>query len=362
MNDINQLLFGLLRSAFRGEPFTAVPSEKEWVRLYKMVRQQSLTGVVYQVVNQLETAQKPPVDLLMRWMGVSQTIRGLNQMLCQEAARLTKEFSQKGYRTAILKGQANARLYPDPQTRQPGDIDLWVEGGRKSVMALVGATNTLSNHHVRLQPAERGITVEIHFRPSSGNNNPITNRRLQKYLEQEIRNTTLVDEGFYVPSGKFALLMQLSHIQKHFLSDGVGLRQICDYYWLLNHATAEERVEVTALLHRFGLHHTAGALMWVLVEILHMDRKQVICPMDSYRGEWMLSEVMSGGNFGHYAERLKTDSDLTFFLRKVKHQMKMMSFAPGETIWLEVHYVKGLFKRIPERIRHGRLSLRDFPE
>ena len=33
------------------------------------------------------------------------------------------------YQTAILKGQANARLYPDKHARQPGDVDIWVEGG-----------------------------------------------------------------------------------------------------------------------------------------------------------------------------------------------------------------------------------------
>ena len=36
--------------------------------------------------------------------------------------------------TFTLKGQANARLYPDKLSRQPGDIDLWVEGGYKSVV------------------------------------------------------------------------------------------------------------------------------------------------------------------------------------------------------------------------------------
>jgi hypothetical protein len=30
-----------------------------------------------------------------------------------------------------------------------------------------------------------------------------------------------VDEGFYVPSVRFALVMQLAHIQRHFLAGGI---------------------------------------------------------------------------------------------------------------------------------------------
>ena len=46
-------------------------------------------------------------------------------------------FEDEGHRTAILKGQANARLYPQPWSRQPGDIDIWVDGGKDKVMETV---------------------------------------------------------------------------------------------------------------------------------------------------------------------------------------------------------------------------------
>ena len=290
----------------------------DWRRLYQTAVRQSLVGVCYQGVCLLPEDKKPPMEIAMQWAGGAETIRGLNELLDSEAARLTRLFAGQGRQTAILKGQANARLYPDKYARQPGDIDIWVSGGRESVVALlmelglmtelastsVGGKPTASYHHVHLPPTEDHVIVEVHFRPSSGNSNPFTNRRLQRWLEREIASSCQpVAEGFNVPSARFALLMQLAHVQHHFLSVGIGLRQICDYYWLLKNASEEDRREVASHLGSFGLSHAASALMWVLGEVLHLDEGLMLCEKDGYRGAWMLREIMSGGNFGRYAER-----------------------------------------------------------
>ena len=120
-----------------GEGFEATPTETEWTALYQTARKQSLTGVVYTAVARLDKAQQPPMALAMQWLSEAETISGLNQLLNREAARLTRLFADEGRQTAILKGQANARLYPDKLSRQPGDIDIWVEGGKDSVIALL---------------------------------------------------------------------------------------------------------------------------------------------------------------------------------------------------------------------------------
>ena len=194
---LDQYLFGLLRMAVCGVPFAGMPTAEEWAALYLAARQQSVIGVVYAAVEKLPKEQQPPVQLTMQWMSEAEAVRGLNQLQYQEAARLTKLFGDMGRRTVILKGQANALLYPNKYWRQPGDIDIWVEGGRDSVMALLekagidmGSKAKASYHHVHLPPNENGVTVEVHYWPSSGNMNPITNWRLQKWLVQELDQTT----------------------------------------------------------------------------------------------------------------------------------------------------------------------------
>ena len=370
-----QLFLALLRTAMTGEPFEPVLSAQEWSELFKIAGQQSVMGVCYTAFSHLSKDQMPPMELLVKWMAEAETVRGLNELLNQEAARLTQLFSEQGRKTAILKGQANARLYPDRLSRQVGDIDIWVEGGKKGVVALLmelglvtelGSTSvegkpTASYHHVHLPPTKDHIVVEVHFRPSSGNFNPFTNRRLQRWLEQEIASSCQpVDEGFNVPSVRFALMMQLSHVQRHFLVGGIGLRHVCDYYWLLKNSTEEDRREVASHLSSFGLRFTASALMWVLHEVLHLDEDLMLCPPDSYRGEWMLREIMAGGNFGHHAEREKHGTLRRVMEGRLRH-LKLMRFDFWEGFWVEVNFCKAVITTLPTRIRYRTLSLRDIP-
>ena len=352
----DEQFYKLLRLSLRlTQEFPVDVSAETWRRLYQTAVRQSLVGICYQGVCLLPEGSKPPVEIAMQWASEAESIRGLNEQLYQEAARLTRKFAEKGLRTAILKGQANARLYPDKYARQPGDIDIWAEGGRESVLALLPNHEKPSYHHVHLPANENGVVVEVHFRPSSGNFNPITNRRLQRWLKREILSASMVEEGFCVPSVRFALVMQLAHVQRHFLASGLGLRHVCDYYWLLQNSTAEDLRVVAGLLKEFGLHHAAGALMWVIGKVLHLDSSLMLCEADSYRGEWMLREIMVGGNFGWYAKK-----NLNFLQSRMEfltRGLRMMRFNFREMIWRNLRLWSYLILTIPKRIYRGHWSL-----
>ena len=363
MKERDEQLFQLLRLSLGvSQDFPVALSDKAWKELYRLAGHQSVIAVCHAGVRQLQ----PPFELALRWAFDAETTCGLNKLLNGEAARLTRLFAEAGRRTAILKGQANARLYPDPMARQPGDIDIWVEGGKKSVLSLIssspqfgGGPEIVTYHHAHLPITEKGVEVEVHFRPSSGNYNVLSNRRLQRWLEQEIAaHSTEVAEGFRVPSVSFALIMQMSHIQRHFFEGGMELRLVCDYYYLLQHAQEEERRNVAAQLKRLGLHHTAGALMWVLRKVLLLDEGLLLCPPDSYRGEWLLQVMMVNGNLGQYAGWLQYGVWRRFLMNK-KRQIGLMRFDFWEAFWMLLDYWKWLAETIPQRLRYRTLSQRD---
>jgi hypothetical protein len=370
MGKTQDILFSLLRQALGTERGKSLPvlDANDWPDVYQLAKEQFVSGIAYETVKQLSGEQCPPEELQFLWTGEAEHTKGKNFLLNEEAERLTKLFTQEGRRTAILKGQANARLYPNPYSRQCGDIDLWVEGGRKSVSKLLVKMELIeqkdlktetSYHHIHLPKNDQGVEVEIHFRPSSGNYNPFTNRPLQKYLEAEILKSELCPKGFCVPSMLFALIMQMAHIQRHYLDGGIGLRQLVDYHVLLTKATQEERDSVSPLLKRMGLRHTAGAVMWVLGEVTHLPESLMLMEPDKKRGCKMLDDMLEDGNLGLYAKWKKTDSDINFFFRKEKQYMRRLTFAPMEVIWMEVSHWGDILRRLPERIRRGRLSLRE---
>ena len=259
-------------------------------------------------------------------------------------------------------------------SRQPGDIDIWVSGGKERVVQTLRNLHLIdggisryhsagkaedSYHHIHLPKNENGVDVEVHFRPSSGNYNPFTNRRLQKYLNQEIeRENEMVGEGFRVPSIRFALLMQLAHIQRHALESGVGLRQVIDYYYLLKSDADHERETIKGKLKEMGLDHIAGALMWVMREVFLMDEGWMIANPDEKRGRMLLDIIMTGGNFGYLSAESQQDFS---FVRSLKYHIRkyeFLRFDVRETIWGELNYYGNFMTSIPERIRRRSWTLR----
>ncbi|WP_349679827.1 MULTISPECIES: nucleotidyltransferase family protein [unclassified Fibrobacter] len=380
MDTLHEHFFALLRLALgvSGEGFSCfeVGSVEEWPLLYRMATQQSLLGVVYRGVCKLPKDRQPPFDVVFQWASEAETVRGQNKLINREAERLTRLFEAEGRKCAILKGPANARLYPDPFMRQCGDIDIWVEGGRESVDALLRrmgllpesgedddvatrVNNFASSHHLHLPRTADGISVEVHYRPSSGNRNPFSTARLMRFLDDEIAHPEPVPEGFNVPSMKFALAMQLSHIQRHFIAGGIGMRQIMDYYVLLSQATEADRAEISVKLRKFGLYRTAGALMWLLGQAFGLDRSKMLCRPDPWRGAWMLDVVMKGGNFGRYAGKRSRGTVMRWLVNR-KNSLRMFPFDAAETFWSEVGYWKLFLRTVPLRIKLRKLSIKEF--
>ena len=388
---LEERLFTLLRLAFGAAEGDCthfkVETAEEWSLLYSLAAKLSVVGIAYRGVCKLPKDRQPPLDLAFQWASEAEAIRGHNRLINEEAAHLTELFQQQGRRTAILKGAANARLYPDKFMRQCGDIDIWVDGGREKVVALMQELKMMSpaptgsfffsrnksheelyleakrhlavsGHHVHLAQKLNGVSVEVHFRPSSGNYNPFTNRRLQRFLARELEHTETVPEGFCVPSLKFALAMQFSHIQRHFVAGGIGFKQVADYFVLLQNASASDREEFARQLRKFGFYRMCGALMWVLGYVFGLERDRMLCAPDAVRGKLMLDQILRGGNFGYY-EKGETLSIIPRWFFRRRRALRFRSFAPSEVFWSEVTYWKNFIRSIPYRIKLRKASIRE---
>lgn len=185
-------------------------------------------------------------------------------------------------------------------------------------------------------------------------NNPIHNRRLQKWFEEkapeqfrhevELPATDDTDENrICVPTREFNVVYLLSHIFRHLLQEGVGLRQIIDYFYLLLKA---ETGELTITLRYLGLWKIAGAVMWVLSEVLGLEEKYLIAPKDERLGKMLLSEILNGGNFGrHDLDNIKADNQLKKNWQRIRRDIRMMRYFPSECLWEPVFRVYHFFWR-----------------
>ena len=212
----------------------------DWRALYAMARKQCLVGVLFDGIKRLPADVGMDKGLLFQWMAQNQTLRKANARLDKAAVEVAEWFGRKGFRTCVLKGQGNALLYPSGMERTPGDIDIWVEGGDKRVISFVRSISPHEKacyHHIEF-PSYKGVEVEVHYRPSF-----LLcfwhNRKLQKYYErvkeeQFSHRVMLGAKGeIAIPTAEFNLIFQLTHIFSHLMNEGIGLRQLLDYFFLL---------------------------------------------------------------------------------------------------------------------------------
>ena len=215
--------------------------EVDWKELYAIAQKQCLVGVLFDGIKKLPAEHVGmEKELLLQWMAESQMLEKANVRLNDAAIQVSEWFQKKGFRTCILKGQGNALMYPNPYSRTPGDIDIWVEGGDKRVISFVRSISPHEKacyHHIEF-PSYKGVEVEVHYRPSF-----LLcfwhNRKLQKYYErvkeeQFSHRVMLGEQGeIAIPAVEFNLIFQLTHIYAHLMNEGIGLRQLLDYYYVL---------------------------------------------------------------------------------------------------------------------------------
>ena len=409
------MIFDFLKYCLdRKDNMSNVVADINWQQLYSFASKQAILGLCFNGIERLgreysdELKQNPiERDLLMTWMGKAQQIRRQNMKVNTVASKLFSMLRENGLRCCILKGQGNALMHPNPYSRTPGDIDVWVNASREDITDYAKTHFEIGDdirfHH--LETSFDGVPVELHFFPGIMNN-PIYNARLQKWFKRnadlQCSNVVSLPDGIgeiAIPTTAFNIIYQLTHLYHHFFDEGIGMRQIIDYFLVVNDfsknvflnnksskitpslftlkegstsypdpltlrgeggnrptrcseplrskdggpskvspdcagwdrrgvsgdtgsvscssasgssitsvssASTTDSSTSTALdmvqreLKYLGLGKFAGAVMFVLHEVLGLAEDKMIVPMDEKRGRLLLAEILDGGNFGRH--------------------------------------------------------------
>ena len=426
--------------------------EADWKKLYAIAKKQALLGVLFHGIRQLPKQLAPEQKLLMQWMVMAEQIRKQNIRLFQDSVKVCQNFENEGFANCILKGQGNALLYPDPYMRTPGDIDIYLSGGRRKIMKYVDRVfpnQVMRYHHVDFPVMKTAI--EVHFTPSYMFC-PIHNRRMQKWFEEvmgeQCNHRVSLPDGYgeiHVPQVSFNVIYILSHLYRHIFTEGIGLRQLLDYYYVVcafckvyqissnhlsnfsNHPVPLSKEgstfspspsssgsgDVTALrcseplrskdggpskvspgcagwdrldaigdttsacsldagsssfsacssvaldvvqreLKHLGLWKFAQAVMFVMKEVFGLSEDRMIAPMDEKEGRFLLDEIMRGGNFGQYDDRMGSkvgESKIHRYFRMNLRNLRFVKHYPAEAlseplfrtwfaVWKKIHGIE----------------------
>lgn len=367
MTDINNLFFELIRVAIGNQVcLSRTPKLKEWQDLYAMAKKQSLVGICFAGVQKLQAQRQAPNSwgnehgemLYLQWMGMAAKIQQRNEVVNQQCVEVQKRFAEAGFRSSILKGQGVAALYDELSgLRQPGDIDIYVDCGRERAIEYAKSVQNevewdYKHLHLNLfkDPSTgsgQATEVEMHYVPEVLLNLR-KNRKLQKWFKEHQELMFTRQGGLMVPSTEFNLFYILLHIYRHFLFEGVGLRQLMDYYFVLRQLQIVSTCsgfngvsEIYTLLKDFGMTRFASGVMWIMKEVFGLEDLYRICAIDEEEGKYILGEVMEGGNFGHHDERLNTriDGKLGSLVKILRHNLHLLVHYPSEVVWAPIYFV-----------------------
>lgn len=358
-----ELFLELVRVAIgKAERLSKTPDEQEWRQLLEEANRQTVVGVIFPALERLQAEQRPPKSILLNWHNAKERIVQKNEKTNRDAVTISRKFRKVNFRNVIIKGQGNALLYPDPSLRMPGDIDVWLEGDQDMILNYVHRLfpkEKVQSLEIRF-PVLRETEVEVHTSPNIMFD-PFDNRRLQRYFakhaEEMFCNEVMLPDGpICIPTWDVNIVFQLTHIYRHLFTEGTGLRQVMDYYYLLKAIDKEEnasakKADALDMISRLHMAKFCGALMWVLQYVFCLEDKYLLMPADEKEGRFLLEEIHLAGNFGMFDERntKRKKSKWSNFWHKTLRNGRFLTRYPREVIWNPIFRIQ----QYAWRVRHG---------
>lgn len=357
-NNVVQAFFILLRAGlWEKEPdnTSVFPlTGEEWGEIFGMARRQTVTALVYQGVCMLPEKFFPPQNILLKWVSAVDVIERLGRNMDRCLDELYGMFVRKGMEPVLQKGQGVASFYENHLSRECGDIDLYFP--RKDEMhKAVGIVQDLGCR-VTARPDGsynfrfRGTEVEIHpflIDISNPFKRKLINRMENSFGYVKIRLKGCENE-ITVPSPFINLLLLNTHILKHALGWGIGVRQLCDMARACYAMDGcYDKLEMEDCCKKLGIYGWTCLLDTFMVDYLGLDERYLLCRGRKKSAEVLEKIIIEGGNFGMEREGRKNSgkSKLTAKWNTVRSFGGNIGFAlkyaPAEGFWTFAGLAKG---------------------
>lgn len=223
--------------------FVKEASEVEWQRCFDIALEQQVLAMTFPTMATLPKEQRPNFTLWSKWMAYAQNIAAQSKHKREVVMKMGGWLAEDGLSTMIIKGFSLAVLYPQPDLRECGDIDIYSGEDYAAVNACLEKHGLQigreDGHHVHVNID--GISVEHHFalhnsRVKHGMEGPT--EVLRQLAATGRRPTSL--PGIYFPNPTFTALFTAWHAHKHFLAEKIELRHVIDWALALRQLSDEE--------------------------------------------------------------------------------------------------------------------------
>lgn len=360
MTNTEKQYFALLQMAIWNQP-RAIDGAIDWQAVMRLAEHHATVTLLSDLASKMPVDQQPDAEML-GWM--KNQMRSnlffhmrLKQILLQAVSMLR----DRGIEPVLLKGFSLAQYYPNPNLRQFGDIDLFV-GLEKfheacaMLRSMPGSYNwgviLDSGRHFNIEFGD--YSLEIH-RVSSEIEEEEENAKYMEIERQGLfvnsREVDLEGARLRIPSIEFTVFFTFYHAWHHFLTTGVGWRQLCDLALVLH--TYHDQINATQLQHdleSLNLMQPWQAFGYLIVHQLGLP--EVEMPFYNVRmrrkASKLYDHIMEEGNFGRN-QKFKCLRPKTFFMRKL-HTFSCIMLDFWRMVWI---FPDVAFKEFRGSIRRG---------
>ena len=314
-----RIFFSVLRSVMWGTP-VELPADTDWRGVLNLAARQkclhafSVWTKTYKIATPFDKQMQPAIFAVM-----ARSVR-LNHLAADVVALLAEHHIP----AVLIKGYSLATLYPDSDTRDFGDVDIYVgEENYQRAAEIVTAAYPEAYwhsdlrggiHYILVIDESQDRVVELHrvtmeFYDKKAD--ALYQEFTRKHLTATDSTIDIYGKSVPVPSAAYNALYVFMHAWHHFESTGVGFRQLADWALCLQQAhqqsTAEEWLSLTqeidtilTALHMKAAWQTFGH---VLVSELHLPIEDFPLYTIDYqrRAQRLLRQLLRDGHGGRPA-------------------------------------------------------------
>lgn len=305
------LFFELLRAGLWGDnPDSSHFQEVNWKDIADLAMQQTVTGVVADAIGRLSGDVNIPEEILNRLRSMLVKTTVCHSMLNRTISKVNNILVENDIHPILFKGQGVALNYNNPQLRICGDIDLYV--GKENYVKAVSLIKQIkdkgekSSENVKHYEATVDkCVIELH-KIAEKQSNIFYDRQYQQWtikylLHGELLTASFNDSVIFLPPTQFNVIYVLNHFWHHFVTGGVGLRQLCDWTMLLDKHIEEVNIDLLEKELRYlGLFRTWLYIGYIAVNYLGLEKSKMPFYDDtiSVKSERILKMILKEGNFG----------------------------------------------------------------
>jgi len=315
-------LFEILRSELWGTGLSfSQLSHSEFEELMALAGEQTVTGLVGDclIKNNIKLEREDALSLFAKLKAIEKRNAHVNENLVS----FVNFMERKGVDYIIVKGQVAGALYPNPDVRMSGDVDLYFVGDNyEKIKGLVEQrlgkqlSKLSDGKHVEFEV--NSVVFELHEKLSR-----LATRKHQEYWDQMIDNAILEGTDTVTIAGKeiktlsatYNALYIFVHLFYHMTASGVGLRQLCDMMKSLSptlpHREGVSKIDkerLEEILKELGYLKAYKAMGAFLVEYLGLPEEEFPFTLTEKDRKWVETikkNILKRGNFGRTGRKVK---------------------------------------------------------